>query len=234
MDNLKHILNTLDHWDIYNSFFLMSDIDRLRKFLVRSHLFQLSLNVPGDIVELGVFKGIGIAQLLKLREIYTPGSDKKIIGFDLFSDTKSITLNKQDQELNQYYKESGASMTDGISKTAIDYFISQFPNHQGSNRSPYELIEGDVSKTLPDYLEENPGFRASFVHLDLDLAKPTYDSLACLYPRIVRGGIIVLDDYASDKWTESNGVDQFLQNHKELELKALSWAKTPSAYIVKP
>ena len=115
MDNLKHILNTLDHWDIYNSFFLMSDIDRLRKFLVRSHLFQLSLNVPGDIVELGVFKGIGIAQLLKLREIYTPGSDKKIIGFDLFSDTKSITLNKQDQELNQYYKESGASMTDGIS-----------------------------------------------------------------------------------------------------------------------
>ncbi len=234
MNNLKHILNTLDHWDIYNTFFLMSDIDRLRKFLVRNHLFQLSLTVPGDIVELGVFKGIGIAQLLKLQQIYSPGSSKKIIGFDLFSSTSSITLNSQDQELIEYYKESGASMNDGIPKTDIEYFISQFPSEGASVTSLYELIEGDVSQTLPNYLERNPGFRASFVHLDLDLAKPTFDSLTSLYPRIVRGGVIVLDDYASDRWTESDGVDQFLQNHKELELKALSSAKTPSAYIIKP
>ena len=108
-------------------------------------------------------------------------------------------------------------MNDGIPKTDIEYFISQFPSEDASVTSLYELIEGDVSQTLPNYLERNPGFRASFVHLDL-----------------VRGGVIVLDDYASDRWTESDGVDQFLQNHKELELKALSWAKTPSAYIIKP
>lgn len=49
----------------------------------------MSLELPGDIVEIGVFKGTGIAQLLKLREIFIPASNKKIIGFDLFSESNN-------------------------------------------------------------------------------------------------------------------------------------------------
>lgn len=49
----------------------------------------MSLELPGDIVEIGVFKGTGIAQLLKLREIFIPSSNKKVIGFDLFSESNN-------------------------------------------------------------------------------------------------------------------------------------------------
>ena len=34
-----------------------------------------------------------------------------------------------------------------------------------------------------------------------------------MYDRIVKGGIIVLDEYACEKWTESNAVDRFLKEH---------------------
>lgn len=58
----------------------------------------------------------------------------------------------------------------------------------GFNTDIYQLIEGDVEKTIPVYLEENPGFRISYLYLDSDIDKPTYISLNMLYDRIVRGG----------------------------------------------
>ena len=97
MDALTNFIDNNNEWDLYNGFFLMNDVERLRKFLVREHFFKMSLNIPGDIVEVGVFKGTGIAQLLKLREIFIPASNKKVVGFDLFS--KSLFLFNENQNL---------------------------------------------------------------------------------------------------------------------------------------
>ena len=89
METLKKFVDSTNEWDLYNGFFLHNDIERLRKFLVREHFFKMSLELPGDIVEVGVFKGTGIAQMLKLREIFIPASNKKVIGFDLFTQSNS-------------------------------------------------------------------------------------------------------------------------------------------------
>ena len=97
----------------------------------------------------------------------------------------------------------------------------------------YELIEGDVKLTISEYLEKNPGFRISYLYLDLDIEEPTLISLNFLYDRVVRGGIIVLDEYACHKWTESKAVDKFLESHKDLQLKTLTWSRTPTAYFIK-
>tara|TARA_R110000851_G_scaffold115550_2_gene241479 strand:+ start:393 stop:605 length:213 start_codon:yes stop_codon:yes gene_type:complete len=69
--------------------------------------------------------------------------------------------------------------------------------------------------------------------LDLDIEEPTLISLNFLYDRVVRGGIIVLDEYACHKWTESKAVDKFLESHKDLQLKTLTWSRTPTAYFIK-
>ena len=90
----------------------------------------------------------------------------------------------------------------------------------GFNTDIYQLIEGDVSDTIPKYLKDNPGFRISYLYLDLDIDEPTYISLELFYDRIVRGGIIVFDEYACEKWTESDAVDRFLNNHPELKIKS--------------
>jgi len=198
----------------------------------------MSLELPGDIVEIGVFKGTGLAQLLKLREIFIPASNKKIIGFDLFSKSCDYKqeLTDNNLKLDKYYTKSGINMEEGISKNDISYFIDKMKltnTRMGFNTDIYQLIEGDVEKTIPVYLKGNPGFRISYLYLDLDIDNPTYTSLNLLYDRIVRGGIIVFDEYACEKWTESNGVDRFLKDHPDLNIKTLLWGRTPTAYIIK-
>lgn len=239
MDNLTNFINNTNEWDLYNGFFLMNDVERLRKFMVREHFFKMSLEIPGDIIEVGVFKGTGIAQLLKMREIFIPASNKKIIGFDLFSKSNDYktTLNENNEKLNEYYTESNIKMEDGIKVKDIEYFINNMKltnSRLGFNTDICQLIEGDVKNSIPIYLNENPGFRISYLYLDLDIDEPTYTSLNLLYDKVVRGGIIVFDEYACEKWTESNAVDRFLNEHPNLNIKTLTWGRTPTAYIIKP
>ena len=228
MQSIRETLKHTNHWDLYNCFFLMDDVERLRKFLVREHFFKMTLEIPGDIVEMGVFKGTGLAQLLKLREIYIPASNKKVLGFDLFTDDDGYVTNKNDKLLKEY-------MT-GVKKNDLLEILNKIKltnNIEQENSNLYELIEGDIEKTLPSFLEKNIGFRISLLIMDLDIEKPTEIALNLLYNRLVRGGIIVFDEYAEHEWSESNAVDKFLKLHPEIELKTLPWARTPTAYIIK-
>ena len=61
------------------------------------------------------------------------------------------------------------------------------------------------------------------VHIDVDLEKPTYDSLAFFYPRMVSGGIIILDDYAVDTCPGvQKAVDEFFATKAENPVKLAS------------
>jgi hypothetical protein len=53
------------------------------------------------------------------------------------------------------------------------------------------------------------------------------------WPRVVRGGIAVFDEYALGRWSESEAVDRFVRAHG-LTLRPVLHAGTPTAYVVKP
>lgn len=138
-------------------FFLNEDIERLRKFLVREHFFKMVLDIPGDIVKVGVFKGTGISQLLKLREIFIPASNKKVLGFDLFSKSPEYkkTLNKNNKKLDEYYTNSNIDMEKGIKKKEIEDLLNKMKltnTRMGFNTNIYQLIEGDVCDIDLGYL----------------------------------------------------------------------------------
>ena len=50
-----------------------------------------------------------------------------------------------------------------------------------------------------------------------------------LYDNVIKGGVIVLDEYSLRSYGESDAVDEFIKN-KNIELKSLR-ANTPSAYL---
>ena len=56
------------------------------------------------------------------------------------------------------------------------------------------LVKGWFDKTLPGFLEKNPG-DASFVHIDCDLYSSTRTVFQLLAPRIKAGTVIVFDEY---------------------------------------
>ncbi|HBH79257.1 MAG TPA: hypothetical protein DDY39_05465, partial [Nitrospira sp.] len=48
---------------------------------------------------------------------------------------------------------------------------------------------------IPDRFPEVKERRFAFVHIDVDLYQPIMDSLKFFFPRLLPGGIIVVDDY---------------------------------------
>ncbi len=71
------------------------------------------------------------------------------------------------------------------------------------------------------------------MNLDLDTYKGTKSALDSFYKKISRGGIILLDEYGKRGWGETDAVDEFLNDHKELEIKTTEYSNQPTAYIVK-
>jgi hypothetical protein len=216
-------------YDAFNSFMISSDLKLFGKLLARTILFDKVKNVPGDIVECGVFKGTGIFTFLKLKRYFCPNTYKKVIGFDFFN-SKELTesLSLQDKKSMTLLFEGRKFFHDNSYKEILENKIldAGFFDHE------FELIEGNVSQTVVKFIEERPGVKISLLYMDLDLENPTYDVLNSLWDNVSSGGIIVFDEYAYHNWSESIGVDRFFQN-KNVKINSLNFL-APSAYVIKP
>ena len=218
-----------DFYDSFNKFIISSDLKVFGKLLARFQLFEMVKDVPGDIVECGVFKGTGIFTFLKLKRYYCPNSLKKVIGFDFF-DTESLveSLSNQDKDAMSTLFSGRGFKHDNTFKETLEYKIlkSGFQEHE------FELIQGDVSKTASEFVETKPGAKISLLYMDLDIEKPTYDVLTCLWDKVSSGGILVFDEYAYHNWSESLGVDKFFKD-KDVKINSMNFI-APSAYVIKP
>jgi hypothetical protein len=229
--NLKDLeLISIDQklYDGFNDFIMSSDLKVFGKFLARTLLFQQVKDIPGDIVECGVFKGSGLFTFLKLKRYFCPNTYKKIIGFDFF-DSKKLTesLSAQDKQTMTLLFEKRNFSHDVSYKTFLEkkFVECGFLDHE------FELIQGDISKSVLSFVESRPGAKISLLYLDLDLEIPTYDTLNSLWDRVSSGGIVVFDEYAYHNWSESIGVDKFFKD-KNVKIKSLDFV-APSAYVVK-
>lgn len=211
-------------WDAYHRLLLGPDVERLRKLLVRYDFFRMAMEVPGDIVECGVFKGAGLLTWLKLLQIHTPGSARRVVGFDTF-DAFAEPASNDAPAVAAFLRETGHGGTSPQSLMAAAAAAGIDPGR-------CELVAGDVRTTASDYAAANPGLRISLLHMDLDLGEPTFCVLQALWPRVVRGGVVVFDEYAAPRWSESEGVDRFFAS-TNVRLRTLRHARTPTAYVIK-
>lgn len=223
------VINTRQKiFDGLNDFIISEDTKVFGKLLARIELVTKIKNIPGDIVECGVFKGSGIFTFLKIKRFLFPNGNRKIIGFDFF-DNEELVKNIEDKhdkkEMNELFESrnfSHQNYFDELRKKILDY---NFKEHE------FQLVKGDIIKTSKDFVEKNPGFKISLLYLDLDLDEPTYHTLVNFWERMSIGGIIVFDEYAHHVWSESKGVDKFIKE-KKVEIHYLDYV-SPTAYIVK-
>lgn len=218
-----------DLFDAFNGFMLSSDLKVFGKLLARTLLFNQVKDIPGDIVECGVFKGTGILTFLKLKRYFCPNSHKQVIGFDFYN-TKDLV-----ESLSGYDKEAMDTMFKGRGwshePNFCDY-LNQRILEFGFKDYEFELIPGDVCKTTHEFVSERPGAKISLLYIDVDLDVPTYEILSAMWDRVSSGGIVVFDDYAYQRWTESPGADRFFED-KGVQIKSLNFM-APTAYVIKP
>jgi hypothetical protein len=217
-------------YSYFNDFIFSNDLKLTGKLLYRFKFFELIKHLPGDIVEFGVFKGSGMASFIKFIDIFSPNSNKKVIGFDIFSPSKGQVVLEQD---GSFDKEK---MNVVYSKTNENELLLKTVNNRLNNVSQHNrhiLVEGDIETSLPQYLKENPGFRASLIYIDVDLERPTYAALTHIWDRLLPGGIILFDEFEYHKFSESNGVEKFLKEKGlPFDLISTDWI-APTCYMVK-
>ena len=210
----------------YNFLIESEDTGRLKKIFARYELYKKTLSIPGDIIECGVFKGTGHIFWLKLLKIFDEHSIKRVVGFDTFENFADSILDYEKKSARKFTKES--NYTTNVSVKEINKKISKLNMIKRS-----ELVKGDITKTAKKYVNKNKGFKISLLNLDLDTYEGTKSALNAFYKKISRGGVIILDEYGKRGWGETDAIDEFLEDHKELEIRTIEYSNQPTAYIVK-
>ena len=203
-------------WDYENGFYLTSHLTRLAKMLAHFELYKTIVDLPGHIVECGVYKGASLIRFSTFREILESPYSRKIIGFDAFGKFPDQE-NPDDQKFIERFEEEGG---EGIS---IEELQEVFEHKSFEN---YELVQGDILDTIPEYLSEHPELKIAFLHVDVDVYKPSVVILNNLYDRVVKDGLVVFDDYGTVAG-ETKAVDEFFKGQDVL-IEKLSISHIPS------
>jgi hypothetical protein len=206
----------------------------LKRIFAHIELFKMTLEVPGDIAELGVFRGLGLMTWANLLEAYCIGDRTKTVwgfdnwkGFTGFSASDGLENEHAHKVLggfnpSQFFDE----LKDAIAIFDEDRFIPQKPR--------VKLVNGQIEETVFRFIDENPGVRFSLIHFVCDLYAPTRAALEALWPKVCKGGVLLFDEYSIPDWPgETKAVDEFLERKKDLKLRTFSWTNAPAAYLVK-
>jgi len=172
--------------------------------------------IEGDFVECGVWMGGNILLYNLLNEFYN--LNKSIYGYDTFdgmTDPESVDVDFQNNSAENLMKEEKKTENQrGVHcYSKIDTVKNNILQH--SNLNNINLIQGPVEKTL--LLEKNIPDKISILRLDTDFFASTKIELEVLYPKLVSGGILIIDDYGHWKG-QRKAVDDFFGKNKWLHI----------------
>lgn len=178
--------------------------------LYKAMLYITENNVPGDIVECGVWKGG--SSMLCARTLKSMNETKrKLFLYDTFEGmpepaAKDITffnLNAIDKWKKSVRKDKNKWNYASLNEVKKNMYSTEYP------RENIVFVKGKVEETLP---ENNPG-QIALLHLDTDWFESTYHELMNLCPLLSNLGVIVIDDYGT--WLgQREAVDKYIKENK--------------------
>lgn len=226
----------LSTFEMFRNFPVFVPRFNLARFLTHYELFKKIAELPGVIVDLGVFRGASTFTWAKLCEIFCPTDARKVVyGFDTFEGFPSLSAEDgpedklQDVRIGGYFGGTTVERDLSLAQSAMNY------DRHLKHVNRINFIKGDVSETIPEFVgSKGNGLRIALLNLDVDLYEPTKVALEHFVPLMVRGGIIILDEYAVDTFGgESKAVDEYFINTfgRRPVIKKFPWHSNPSGYI---
>jgi len=204
----------MNSFDIENEFYLTCHPDRIKKLLAQHRIYEWTLDVEGDVVECGVFKGASLSRFAMFNKIHN--QKKKVIGFDTFT-TYPIVTDEDAPLRNHFVKEAGDGIHDLVLKMYCDI-----------RDLDVELVKGDICNTVPKYISQHPKIKISLINMDCDVYEPTKIAMDYLIPRLSDGGIIIFDNYETF-YGETKAVDMEYEPERINEYMGLNYVvKLPS------
>ena len=197
----KEIIKLSDKYSMTGSIRMWALLQAVKKVIKNK--------IEGDIVECGVWKGGNL--ILCQKYLNLQNVSIKIHGFDNFegmvkpkeidTDYRNVpasemhSLFKKDKNKNSWAYCSLEDVNKNINETV--------PKHN------IKLIKGIVEKTLLE--PKNLPDKISILRLDTDFYESTKIELEILYPKLVSGGFLIIDDYGHFKGCRK-AVDEYFKD----------------------
>lgn len=186
----------LPHDEILTNLGMFLTSKSLSRILFFYEIYKKIVENHGVIFEFGVRWGQTLSILSALRGIFEPfNRHRKITGFDTFRGFCGI----------ENYEKDLSNCEDGSYSVSENYeeYLDKLLSFQErlnplSHIKKYELIKGDVSLTLPEYLKKHPETIVSLAIFDLDIYTPTRNALQELKPYFCKGTILVFDELCEE------------------------------------
>jgi O-methyltransferase len=197
-----------DFLEIYRrcSPFTMTSIERMYA-LYQATRYVVAREVPGDVVECGVWRG-GSSMLAALTLERAGDGQRALHLFDTFEGMTRPTQEDggealaewsrlQDGDVNRWCYADVEDVGDNMRSTGID-------------ADRVRLIQGRVEDTIPEAAPES----IAILRLDTDWYQSTYHELRHLFPRLSPEGVLIIDDYG--RWEGARrAVDQYFEETGE-------------------
>lgn len=164
-------------------------------------------SLPGDIVEIGVWKGGSMLAMMLAHERSTSPLERTFHLYDTFEGMTPAA------EVDKDY--NGVSAAEMMMKFPEHRCISPLDEVNGNIRNHTEIVPqyhvGDILKNtfVPKQI--------AVLRLDTDWYESTKHELATFYDSVVPGGVVIIDDYGHWKGCRK-AVDEFLEAHPEITL----------------
>lgn len=192
-----------DLFDKYKNDTMVPPMDAYYSYLAANYVGNN--NIEGSIVECGVYRG-GLTMIMaETIEKYSNNNfDREYYLLDTFlgmpepskEDFKmSLTLNNSVNDVIKHTKDKYLSSLNDVGKSnwclgEIEE-VKKTINKSGIDINKFFLIEGMVEKTL----QNNTIPDIAILRLDTDFYSSTIAELKILYPKLVKGGVLIIDDY---------------------------------------
>lgn len=161
-------------------------------------------NIPGHIVECGTWKG-GLAALM-LQYVLDHKLNKLIFIYDTFEGMPEPGDKDHPEALRRYNEKKDGEYSDWC-RAGMEEVRNTLRQVSGTYSDHCYLVPGKVEDTLEEF---GPNTIA-LCRLDTDWYSSTKKEMEVLYPKVVKGGYIIVDDYSD--WPGCKlAVDEYLSN----------------------
>jgi len=189
--------------------YTMTGNDKLHA-LITATRYVHRYHIPGSVVECGVWRGGSMHAVARTLD-QLGDRDRDLYLYDTYEGMTEPT-----EKDRRYDGESASHILAQADKQSWVWAWASLEDVQaGFETVPYpserlHFIKGPIEKTVPAEMPDE----IAILRLDTDWYESTVHELEHLYPRLVSGGVLILDDYGH--WQGSRqAADEFLDRTGE-------------------
>ena len=163
-------------------------VQTIKQLFYFKRMFDRILHLQGDIIECGVGKGRSFFFLASL--IDNEGKERNLWGFDSFEGFPQPTIEDTSPRNPQKGEWKKSTPED------IFYILKKGGIKENFLKNKVKIIKGFFENTLKMY----QGDSIALLHIDADLYQSYKQVLEEFFPKVVKGGVVLFDEYNKSDW----------------------------------